>query len=54
MVVVLLTGLYFFSIYCEKLLLEHPSGHGKESVEYQRVAKLHPLCYSALGGIWGG
>ena len=22
--------------------------------EYQRVAKLHPLCYSALGGIWGG
>ena len=54
LVVMLLVSLYFFSRYCEKLLLDHPSGHGHESEEYQRVAKWHPLCYSALGGIWGG
>jgi len=49
-VILFLGAFYALSKVCEKTLEEE----GEESERYQKLKHLHPLCYPALGGVWGG
>ena len=51
LVIALLTFFYIYAKRAEAILAKV---NGHSSLEYQKYASLHPVCYAGLAGIWGG